>query len=211
MSGIPSGAMLNIDQIEVVRSRMIQVNGAQAEFLEFLATAEEPNSISWVDYLNRFNIFLSKHTGLSNTFIDSNLRKNILHPKDAPPVELEQIFITLLRTKQRPEIENLEEEIKHEISSQENLLNLELETKKNDDDNKWDKLFDEWDRRYKEHDFIATTAAEICENILGDINHKKRLDDNIGLDKSDDAENIDIKQDLTMEKILVFMSSGKSY
>ncbi|CAI2180485.1 8088_t:CDS:2 [Funneliformis geosporum] len=209
MSGIPSGAMLNIDQIEVVRSRMIQVWSAQTEFLEFLASAEDPNSISWADYLNRFNIFLSKHTGLSNTFIDSNLRKNILHPKDAPPVEVEQTFITLLRTKQTPEIENLEEEIKHEISSQENLLDLELETKKNDDDNKWDKLFDEWDRRYKEHDIIANNASDICENILGDINLKKRLDDNIGLDKSDDAENIDIKQDLTMEKILIFMSSGK--
>jgi len=164
-----------------------------------------------INFLNKFNTFLAKHTGLSNAFIDSTLRKIMLYPKDAPPVELEQIFNTLLRTKQIPEIENLEQEIKQEISLQENLLNLELDVKKNlndiDDDNKWDKLFEEWDKRYKEHDFIASKSSDFCENILGDINPKKRLDDSIDLDKDlhDDVENI---EDLTMEKVLAFMSSG---
>ncbi|RIA96519.1 hypothetical protein C1645_733262 [Glomus cerebriforme] len=198
----------NIDHIEVVRSRMIQVNDAQSEFLANLSVSEDP---SWINFLNKFNTFLSKHTGLSNTFIDSTLRKIMLYPKEAPPVELEQIFNTLLRTKQIPEIEILEQEIKQEISLQENLLNLELEIKKNlndiDDDSKWDKLFDEWEKRYKEHDFIALSSSQICENIFGDINLKNRLSDSIDFDKDlhDDVENI---EDLTMEKVLAFMSSG---
>jgi hypothetical protein len=162
--------------------------------------------------LNKINTFLSKHTGLSNIFIESTLRRIMLYPKEAPPVELEQIFNTLLRTKQIPEIENLEQEIKQEISLQENLLNLELEVKKNlsdiDDDNKWDKLFDEWDKRYKEHDYIASKSSSICENILGDNNNlKRRLEDSIDLDKElhDDVDSV---EDLTMEKVLAFMSSG---
>ncbi|CAB4428720.1 unnamed protein product [Rhizophagus irregularis] len=212
-SGGTSQNVINIDNIEVVRSRMIQVNDAQSEFLANLSASDDPTSLNWITFLNKINTFLSKHTGLSNTFIESTLRKIMLYPKEAPPVELEQIFNTLLRTKQIPEIENLEQEIKQEISIQENLLNLELELKKNlndiDDDNKWDKLFDEWDKRYKEHDYIASQSSIICENILGDNNNLKRRleEDTIDLDKEsrDDVENV---EDLTIEKVLAYMSSG---
>jgi len=46
-SSVPASAMLKVDEIEVVRSRMIQANGAQSGFMDFLTTAEDLNSISW--------------------------------------------------------------------------------------------------------------------------------------------------------------------
>jgi len=45
--GGTSQNVINIDHIEVVRSRMIQVNEAQTEFLANLSASEDPSSVSW--------------------------------------------------------------------------------------------------------------------------------------------------------------------
>jgi hypothetical protein len=48
--GASQNVMLNIDHIdhiEVVRSRMIQVNDTQSEFLKWLSASEDPTSINW--------------------------------------------------------------------------------------------------------------------------------------------------------------------
>jgi len=45
--GASQNVMINIDHIEAIRSRMIQVNDAQSEFLKNLSVSEDPTSISW--------------------------------------------------------------------------------------------------------------------------------------------------------------------
>lgn len=46
-SGGTSQNVINIDNIEVVRSRMIQVNDAQSEFLANLSASDDPTSLNW--------------------------------------------------------------------------------------------------------------------------------------------------------------------
>ncbi|CAG8771304.1 6568_t:CDS:2, partial [Acaulospora morrowiae] len=167
--------MENMDQVEVVRSRMIQVNDAQGEFLAGFDVND--TNVNWVDYLNRYNIFLSKHTGLSNTFIDSNFKKIVLHPKEIPPEDQEELISTLLRTKPIPEIAQKEKQIKHDISVEEGLDGLEKDAKEDkNDETKWDRLLKEWESRYNEHRDITKNASMFCEDVIGKMDIKCRME-----------------------------------
>ncbi|RHZ78678.1 hypothetical protein Glove_158g48 [Diversispora epigaea] len=204
----PSSApntMFNYDQIETVRSRMMQVDESQTEFLNI----NDLTQVSWVDYLNRYNIFLSKHTGLSNTFIESNFKKVVLHPREIPPVEQEEKFSTLLRTKPIPEIANKEKQIKLEVAIEEGLDGIEKDAKEDmNDEAKWDKLQKEWEIRYKEHREVAKTASLICEDIIGKMDVKRRLEVEEEETKPNN-EDIGTQQKLSLEDVLEFMSSGR--
>ncbi|CAG8433595.1 10908_t:CDS:2 [Diversispora eburnea] len=188
----PSSApntMFNYDQIETVRSRMMQVDESQTEFLK----------------IND----LTQHTGLSNTFIESNFKKVILHPREIPPVEQEEKFSTLLRTKPIPEIANKEKQIKLEVAIEEGLDGIEKDAKEDmNDEAKWVKLQKEWEIRYKEHREVAKTASLICEDIIGKMDVKRRLEVEEENTKPKD-EDIGTQQKLSLEDVLEFMSSGK--
>lgn len=162
-----------------------------------------------VDYLNRYNIFLSKHTGLSSKFIESNFKRYILHPKEIPPVEQEEKFSTLLRTKPIPEIAQKEKQIKHEVAIEEGLDEIEKDTKEDmNDEAKWDKLLKEWEIRYSEHREVSRTASIICEDIIGRMDVKRRLEVEEEGNKPKD-DDVETQKKLSLENVLEFMSSGK--
>ncbi|KAF0480166.1 mediator of RNA polymerase II transcription subunit 8 [Gigaspora margarita] len=194
-----------LEHVEFVRSRMCSVNEAQQEFITYMNEIKDPSVVNWVDYLNRFNIFLSKHVGFSNTFIESNLRKIVVHPKEIPPPEQDEKISFLLRTKRIPEIEEEEERIKHNVSIEEDLYQDEKDAIVDmNDETKWDKLLNEWMLRYSEHAKVASTASEVAESVVGEINTKFRVEDDSNLT----SEETGSQGDLTLEKVLSFMSSG---
>ncbi|CAG8556896.1 16819_t:CDS:2 [Cetraspora pellucida] len=195
-----------LEHVEFVRSRMSSINEAQQEFINSKGDIKEPSN--WVDYLNRFNIFLSKHVGFSSTFIELNLRRIVVYPKEIPPPEQDEKISFLLRTKRIPEIEEEEERIKHNVSIDEDLYQDEKDAIVDmNDETKWDKLLNEWMLRYTEHAKVALAASEFSENVIGDINIKLRLEDD-ETDSNLTTEETGSQSDLTLEKVLAFMSSG---
>ena len=155
------------------------------------------------DYLSLLSVILSKHINLSNTLIDSNLRKLTLFPKEALPPESEHILATLLRTKQIPEVSNLEQDILSSITVQEGLESQEAEANLDkEDEERWDALLKEWVKRYEVHDRVCTEAARICEDMLGARESVRRLEE-IGDGKTEEE-----KDDITLEDVLSFISSG---
>ncbi|CAG8662733.1 6303_t:CDS:2, partial [Racocetra fulgida] len=163
-----------------------------------------------VDYLNRFNIFLTKHVGFSNTFIESNLRRIAVFPKEVPPPDQDEKISFLLRTKRIPEIEEEEETIKHNVSIDEDLYQDEKDAIVDmNDETKWDKLLNEWMSRYNEHAKVALAASEFSENVIGEINVKSRIEDN-ETDSNLTTEETGSQGDLTLEKLVLHKRSGPS-
>nr|CAG8608577.1 4477_t:CDS:2 [Entrophospora candida] len=177
-SSTPSHLLVNLDQIEMVRSRMIQINDAQGDFIQNVQATDE---------------------------LKTNFRNIMLYPKEAPPLQSESTFATLLRTKQIPEIEQLEDEIKNDIAIEEGLDNYEKEAIEKSDENKLANLLDEWVKKYEEHGNVAAVASEYYENNIGEIiNTKKRLEDSDEkIEEFGDGIN-----DITLESVLAYISSG---
>ncbi|CAG8457837.1 9810_t:CDS:2 [Paraglomus occultum] len=191
----------NLDYVQTVKSRLVQLNDSQATFLDKFGSVD--NNFTWPDYLSLLTIILSKHINLSNTLIDSNLRKLTLFPKEPLPPESEHILATLLRTKQIPEVSNLEQEILSSITVQEGLESQEAEANLDkEDEERWDALLKEWVKRYEVHDRVCTEAARICEDMVGARESTRRLE-GIGDDKTEEE-----KDDITLEDVLSFISSG---
>ncbi|CAG8504381.1 16086_t:CDS:2 [Acaulospora colombiana] len=169
---------------------MIQVNDAQTEFLGSFDISEDPN-----------------HTGLSNTFIDSNFKKIVLHPKEIPPEDQEEMIATLLRTKPIPEIAQREKQIKQEIAIEEGLDDLERDARKDmNDETKWERLQKEWQSRYNEHKELVRTASAFCEDTIEKMEIKFRIEpeEDVKIKKEDTGT----RANLTLENVLEFMSSG---
>ncbi|CAG8664117.1 715_t:CDS:2 [Ambispora leptoticha] len=208
MAGAPK---YSIPEIEAVRLKMTQLNESQTQFL-VSANPALPDPLSWFehispDYLSKFNVLLSKHTNLSNTLIDPKLQKIMLHPNESLPDEQDLTLRTLLRTKQIPEIEEIETETKREIAVQEGLWEQECDAvqskdKESDDEEKWEVLKQEWQKIYDEHEAVCKKTSTFVEEILAKENLEgfKRLPEPVIQD--------DDKEQLALEEVLRFMSSG---
>lgn len=144
----------------------------------------------------------------------------MLHPIEPVPDEIEQTLRTILRTKQIPEIEVPEDEIKEAIAIQEGLLAEEIEAMKSqeEDEDKWKALLAKWKNIYEEHEKVCTKASTLVDDLLAKENMEgfKRFPEPVPNDETTGKPTKDALQPtdnsrpglLTLEDVLGFMSSG---
>ncbi|KAK9723012.1 hypothetical protein K7432_002262 [Basidiobolus ranarum] len=195
------GQSVNIVELEAVRSKLLQL---QETFNFFLQTVNPELPIAaWPEILNKFNILVAKYVNLNNEIINPIFKKLVLHPNEPATTDQEnQIMGVLLRTKQIPEIERGEQEVKEEVSIPEDIKAL-----MENDIAAMQNALSIWQAKIKKYDSFCNFAEETFDKHMDKAILKTRYVPEEEKDISEDIgmEEVDKK---SLEETLAWISSG---
>ncbi|KXN67700.1 hypothetical protein CONCODRAFT_80029 [Conidiobolus coronatus NRRL 28638] len=99
---------LNVQELQSTKLKIAQIRDSLSEFYNMI-NFNDQQMANWTDVFTKYNILVAKYLNLTDELTNFNYKKLFLHPDQALSEDLQIRAVgTLLRTKQIPQVEDLQ-------------------------------------------------------------------------------------------------------